>query len=384
MKRLLLLSFASLPLLVAKAQDSSNVAHQLTISGYIKDLQMLTFDKDFGNLVSGNLIHNRINFKWKPTGKITGVAEFRNRLFWGEEVKLTPGFASLLKNENEAIKMQNVWIENRSVILLTNVERLYVDYGNDKLNMRVGRQRINWGLNTIWNPNDIFNSYNFLDFDYEERAGVDAGKIRYLLNNSFNTELAYAHNGKKNGSIAALKYALNQWGFDMQFITGWYHKHPTAGLGWAGAIKEVGFKGEVQYFLTEKDSTDVLNLSMEADYMFKNGWYVNLGFLFNNRGLDRPIDNLKNIDMGLSPDNLMPTKWNITVTSSKEITPLFSINASVLYSPATDLTIFYPSFRYNIATNLDVNLVGQSVFAEQRQGFQAVNHRVFLRLKWNF
>lgn len=384
MKKLLLLWVTLLSALIAKAQDSTAVIHKLTVNGYIKDLQTLTFDKDFSDLVAGNLIHNRINIKWKPSEKITGAAEFRNRLFWGEEVKLTPGFASLLRNENEAIDMQKIWIENKSMVLLTNVERLYFDYGNDKLNVRVGRQRINWGVNTTWNPNDIFNSYNFLDFDYEERPGVDAGKIRYLFNNSFNTEFAYAYTGKKNGSVAALKYALNQWNYDMQFITGWYHNHLTAGAGWAGSIKDAGFKGEVQYFFAGKDSLDHLNLAFEGDYMLKKGWYLNLGFLFNNRGLDRQASNWNNLELGLSPENLMPTKWNIIVTSAKEITPLLSVNISFLYSPATNLTIFYPSFQYNIATNLDVNLVWQSFFAEQTLKYEAVNHRCFLWLKWNF
>src|SRR6185437_10613738 len=174
------------------------------------------------------------NIKWKPSAQLTGDAEFRTRLIWGDEVQLTPGFVSLLRNENEAIDMQKIWIENRSMVLLTNVERLYLDYGNDKFNIRIGRQRINWGVATTWNPNDIFNSYNFLDFDYEERPGVDGSKARYQFSDSFNTELAYAYTGKKNGTVAALKYTLNKWGYDMQLITGWYHAHPTVGAGWAG------------------------------------------------------------------------------------------------------------------------------------------------------
>jgi len=384
MKKLLLLCFTLLPALIVNAQDSAVIPHKLTINGYIKDLQTLTFNKDLSDLTAGNLIHNRINVKWKPSGKIAGVAEFRNRLFWGEEVRLTPGFTSLLRNKNEAADMQKIWIENRSMVLLTNVERLYFDYGYNKLNVRIGRQRINWGVNTTWNPNDIFNAYNFLDFDYEERPGADAGKIRYLLNSSANMEFAYTYTGKRNGSVAALKYALNKWNYDMQLITGWYHNQLTAGVGWAGSIKDAGFKGEVQYFFTGKDSVEHLNLALEGDYMFKNGWYLNLGVLFNNRGLNRPVDNWNNLDLGLSPANLMPTKWNLIVISTKEISPLLSGNVSILYSPGTDLTIFYPSFQYNIATNLDVNLVWQSFYAAQGQGFGAVNHRVFLRLKWSF
>lgn len=384
MKKLVAIGFIFSFAIAANAQDSTATSKKLTINGYVKNLQTLTFDKDFSDLISDNTIHNRVNIKWMPTTRLTADAEFRTRLIWGDEVKLTPNFVSLLRNQNEAINMQKIWIENKSLVLLTNVERLYLDYGNDQLNIRIGRQRINWGVATTWNPNDIFNSYNFLDFDYEERPGVDGAKTRYLFSSSFNTELAYTYTGKKNGNVAALKYALNKWGYDMQLITGWYHTHPTIGAGWAGSIKDAGFKGEAQYFFPGQDSTGHLNLTLQGDYMFKKGWYINLGLLFNNRGLNTPLNNWSNLNLGLSPENLMPTRWNIIATTMKEITPLLSANLSVLYAPGTNLLILYPFFRYNLATNLDADLVWQSFFAEQEHVFEAVNHISFFRLKWSF
>jgi hypothetical protein len=368
----------------ANAQDSTTLPKKLTISGYIKDLQTLTFDKNFKELISGNLIHNRINMKWKPSDKVNAVAEFRNRLFWGEEVKLTPNFASLLKNDNELVNLQTAWIKNKSLVLHTNVERLYVDYKGNDWNVRLGRQRINWGITTTWNPNDIFNTYNFFDFDYEERPGVDGGKMQYIFSNTFNTELAYINTCKKDGSIAALKYSLNKWNYDMQLITGWYNGHPTLGAGWAGYIKDAGFKGEVQYFFGSKDSSDHFNMSFEGDYMFKKGWYLNMGLLFNNHGLYKPVTDWNTINLKFSPENLMPTKWNIIVTTAKEITPLLSANISMLYAPGTNLLILLPSFQYNMATNLDVNLVWQSFLTQIDNNFEAVNHHCFLRMKWSF
>jgi hypothetical protein len=384
MKRLPPIFFALLIVMFTNAQDSSALPKKLTINGYVKDLETFSVDKDFKNLVTGNLVHNRLNVKWKPTDKITGAAEFRNRLYWGQEVRQNPDFASQLRNENEKANLQWAWIKNKSMVLHTNVERLYFDYQDTELNVRIGRQRINWGLTSTWNPNDIFNVYNFLDFDYEERPGVDGGKFQYNFSSSFKAELAYAHTGKKDGDVAALKYSFNKWNYDMQFITGWYNAHPTLGAGWAGYIKDAGFKGEAQYFFGSKDSTDHFNMSIEGDYMFKKGWYVNLGFLFTNHGLDKAVNNWDTINLKLSPENLMPTKWNMILTTAKEINPLLSANISVLYAPGTNLLIFFPSIQYNLATNLDVNLVWQSFFADVKRRFEAVNHRCFLRMKWSF
>ena len=205
-----LLIFVHLICIAAYADDSISFPGHVMVHGYIKDMQVLSFNKDFKNAISSGLIHNRINLKWKPVSNITIVTELRNRVFWGEEVRLTPGFASLLRNTNEKFDLQKAWISDSSFIVHTNVERLYFNYGNDKLDIRIGRQRINWGITTTWNPNDIFNTYNFLDFDYEERPGSDGGRISYRFNNIVSIEAAYANTGIKNGNIAAAKLSLNK------------------------------------------------------------------------------------------------------------------------------------------------------------------------------
>jgi hypothetical protein len=376
---LLLIFFIS----AAFAQDSLPPLKRITVNGYIKDLQSLNFDKDFRNLVTGNLLHNRLNFKWKSTEQVTAVAELRTRLFWGEEVRLTPGFVALLRNEIEKVNMQKAWIDDESLVLHSNVERLYLDYRKEDLNVRIGRQRINWGVTTTWNPNDIFNAFNFLDFDYEERPGVDGGKVQYILSNSSSAEMAYAFSGK-SGSVGALKYSLNRWNYDMQVIAGWFNDHPTAGLGWAGYIRDTGFKGEAQYYFPTGDTSGHINLALEGDYMFKKGWYVNAGFLFNQQGLDQPVNDWTSINLKLSPENLMPTRWNFILSGAKEINPLLSANLGVLYAPGTELLIVLPSFQYSMAPNLDVNLIGQSFFAEIANDFEGVNTRLFLRLRWSF
>lgn len=367
-----------------RAQDSAEATRKFTLSGCIKNLETISFDKNFETSITDNLLHNRLNAKWKPSTHWTFVAELRNRLFWGESVKEMPGFAAQLRNENESINLQKTWIESRALVLHSNLERLNVEYHTAKFNARLGRQRINWGITTTWNPNDIFNAYNFLDVDYEERPGVDGARVQYTINNTSSAEFAYARSRNSNSSVAAAKYNLNRWGYDMQFISGWYKQHATLGAGWAGSIKEAGFKGEAQYFFANSDSIGHLNLSIEGDYMFKKGWYVNIGFLYNSQGTADPVTDWNAINLQLSPENLMPTKWNTMVTVAKEVTPLFSFNLGTLYAPGTKLLIIIPSLKYNLAANLDADLFWQSFFASMNTNFEAINHRCYLRLKWSF
>ncbi len=382
MKKLLIIVLLSGFTAVVMAQDSAAKEKKLFVNGYIKELSSISFDKDFRNNISSNLIHNRINLKWKPAERIQLTAEFRNRLFWGEEVKLVPGFSASLKNSTEAFDLQKIWIDNRGLILHSNTERLYIDIRQKKWNARLGRQRINWSMTGNWNSNDIFNAYNFLDFDYEERPGSDAVKFQYLISDLSNIELVYARANKKD--IAAARYFINKWNYDFQLIGGWYKNHITLGAGWAGSIKDAGFKGEIQYYFRNQDSAGHLNISTELDYMFKKGWYVDLALFYNNQGIHKPVSDFSKINLNLSPDNLMPTRWNGMLTVVKEFTPLFTANLAVLYSPGSNLLILLPSLQYNLATNLDAGLLWQSFFAESNGKFEAASHRAFIRLKWSF
>lgn len=284
---------------------------------------------------------------------------------------------------NEALNLQKAWINRDGFVFHTNTERLYIDLKKTKWNARIGRQRINWGMSAIWNPNDLFNAYNFLDFDYEERSGVDGVKLQYLQSDFSNIEIVYSA-AKTKQMVTAVRYFLNKWNYDLQLIAGWYKNQATLGTGWAGNIKDAGFKGEVQYYFTGKDSLDQLNITLGIDYMFKKGWYLNAGALYNSHGINEAVSNWNTINLNLSAKNLMPGKHNLLLTGRKEITPVMSASLSMVYSPGLDLLILLPGFAYTISAKLDAELIWQSYFADINNRFQAINHFGFCRIRWSF
>lgn len=382
MNRALLILFLDLLFLRSSGQDSSQKRWEL--KGYIKDLNSIVFNNDFKNIGYTNLVHNRINFKWKPFETVTGAVEIRNRFYWGDQVHEVPDFRRQLENINDAAKLSATWQTSSNSVLISNVERLWMEYRRTKWNVRAGRQRVNWGIANIWNPNDIFNAYNFLDFDYEERPGCDAFKVQYVINDLSNVEMTTALTGERHQAISAVRYFTNYKGYDLQFISGVFHKSFTAGLGWAGNISKLGYKGEGQFFLGNKDSANDINLTMEADYFFKRGWYVNSAILYNQNGLNAPVTDWSQVTFKISPTSLMPAKWNILMGCSKELTPLLSGSMNIIYSPCVNLFILYPSFKYNLMSSLDIDLVWQSLFAEMENEFQGITHAGFVRLKWSF
>ena len=366
----------------ALAQDSSQ--HKLQVKGYIKDLQSLNFLHDFSNLTTGNLIHHRLNLKWQPVKNVTAAVEVRNRLFWGEEVALVPDFSSQLRNRNEAIRLTWNAIDRDRIVLNTTIDRLWLEYARAKWNLRVGRQRVNWGIGTIWNPNDLFNTYNLLDFDYEERPGVDGLKFQYMVGEMDYVEASTSFAGENDRIIAAVRYFKNIANYDLQVTAGVYLQQPTVGFGWSGSIKETGFKGELQYFLAKGSEPEQLNAVIEADHVLSKGWYLNVSTFFNNRGATKAEEVSQISNLEFSPKNLMPTRWNNSFSVSKEFSPLITASATIIYSPPTNLTMLLPTVTYGATENIDITLVWQSFFIEQQSSYEDLAHRCFLRFKWSY
>src|SRR6476469_5118348 len=82
-------------------QDSMTQDPKWTVSGYVKEMGWLTFDKGLGNSNFTNLLHNRVNIKLKPSEMINARVEIRNRFYWGKDVEQISGFKDRLRNNYE-------------------------------------------------------------------------------------------------------------------------------------------------------------------------------------------------------------------------------------------------------------------------------------------
>ena len=341
------------------AQDTVPKIPKWSFNGYVKLVETIEFDQINQTNTSGHLIHNRLNLKWKPNSATYFVGELRNRILFGEAGSV-----------------------NDKPVFKSEIERLYTDIQVDKWNLRLGRQRVNWGIATIWNPNDIFNAYNFLDVDYEERPGSDAIKLKYNFSSFAHLELV--HSGFGKNQISAAKYFINKGGYDFQFIAGNYKGDPTIGTGWAGNMKNAGFKGEIQYYTNQNDALKQLNLTIGFDYMFKKGWYLNTGFLYNSQGLNEKLQANQYLNLQLSSKNLMPTRHNMLIMLQKDLNPLSSFGLSVIYAPNVDLLLIMPSFKFNMVQDLDADIIWQSFYINRASKFQSLNSLGFFRLRWSF
>ncbi|WAC02485.1 hypothetical protein N7U66_01880 [Lacinutrix neustonica] len=358
---------------------------QFVVSGYLKNLNEFSFMDRLDQLQWTTFLHNRLNFKYMPLEEISVRLEFRNRLFYGDNVKNIFGFSNFISQDLGPVDLSWNLIDDGSLLLNTTIDRALINYTSGNWDITLGRQRINWGMNLAWNPNDIFNTYNLLDFDYEERPGSDALRVQYYLGDFNKIEVAVKKGSAKNNHIVAALYKCNTGSYDIQLITGVYQKDWILGAGWAGNLNNAGFKGEVTYFVPYEryfNSKNTLSTSLSVDYGFKKGLYINGSILYIS-GHNEASNTLGTlVYTNLNAKNLMPFEFSGFLQCAKEFTPLFKGTFSTIYSPTNQSVIIIPSLGYSIATNWELDFTGQSFF--QFEEYKPLGNSFFARLRWSF
>lgn len=357
----------------------------LTLNGYISTLQSVTFDSLSGPLINDNLIHNRINIKGYINDHITFASEFRNRLFTGDMVRLNPAYSEMTASDQGWVDLSWNILNEQSFFLNTTIDRLWMDFNFGKFQARVGRQRINWGQTLVWNPNDIFNTYSFFDFDYVERPGSDAVRLQYYPGSSSAIEIALKADYQDRITAAAL-YRLNKWGYDLQFLAGYFNNEDfVAGAGWSGALGTVSFRGEASWFQPVKavsHATGTGIFTLGFDKAFKNNAMAQLQLMYCNEPLD--LVSFSALYSGnISTRDLAFSKFTAFGQFSYPVTPLLNIGISAMWFP--DLKGYFAgcSLDYSFAENVDFSL-----FWQHFDGIM-INSRItmnigFLRVKFSF
>ncbi|MFA9391086.1 MAG: hypothetical protein ACERKD_14850 [Prolixibacteraceae bacterium] len=375
-------------------------AQLVSVNGYIKDMQgIYLFDDPLpttnGNSIrsiSYNLVHNRIDFKVYPTPNLTVALELRNRLFSGKIVEQIPNYASLIASDDGLIDLSWNIVEDDHYFLNTAIDRVYIDYTFGNWQIRAGRQRINWGINLVWNPNDIFNAFSYMDFDYEERPGSDAVLATWYPSISSSVDVAY----KAADSIAnrawAAKYRFNKYNYDFQVLAGQAGYDYVLGAGWSGNILNFGFRGEASYFKPldeyKNQSKEGLSASVSLDYSFENSIYLHTSFLYNSLGTTEKGESFSLIDptMQLSAKKLSIGRYELFGQVSYPIGTLFNVSAAAMLNPVDWSMFVGPALGISLQDNLELYLTSQITLGDTGTEYAAMGnlYALFGRLRWSF
>lgn len=366
--------------------------------GYIKDLQSVYLFELFDNAKTNNIIHNRLAYKWYASDQFTFNWEQRTQFHAGSLVSAMndftiPGFfegyPDLVQLKEDYLNLSLTYGDWRSAYFFTNADRLWLEWAIKDFEIKIGRQRINWGMSLVWNPNDIFNSYDYVDFDYEERPGSDAVYLNYYTGSTGQISFAFQYLDSFRKSTIGLRYQFNKAGYDFQVLAAHYRENPTLGLGWAGNIKNAGFRGEA-LFIARDSLNDVFLVSMGTEYAFQSGWMVQAEVLYNSTGSSEagiPLAaSFLSVQQSAGPENLSPFKLSLFTGVVIPIHSLLQANVATIVNPLSGEYYGVASASWNCMENFELLFLAQLTQPEEvpLPNFGTFNGLLNLRLKYSF
>ncbi len=365
----------------------NNFSDVLDMRGYIKELGGLQFDRNFSDPAFSNIIHNRLNISFDASSNIQFSLEGRNRIIYNEMFKVYPGIGELLSNDDGLVDMSHVWMTEGSWIGHSEIDRLYMDWSMDNWQVRVGRQRINWGINLVSNPNDLFNTYSFFDFDYPERPGADAVRVQYFIDHLSRLQLAVSPSKDKKDMVAAAMFNFNWLNNDWQTLAGYFKDRMALGMGWAASIRGAGFKGEATWFYDVEKTEGMKRGNIVAaagfDYVFPGGTFAVVEFLYNGGYGRRPVDVFM-ITEPLRADNIMFSKYAATLSAQHSFSPVLQGGVSVMVLPDIEAGFMMPSMNYSLLRDLDLEFTGQIFLGGGGTIFEEAGSALYLSLQYSF
>ena len=376
-----LFSYAEIPgLIPEKSWD---------LNGYVKYMATNTIPNS-GDAIFDNIVHQRFNFEYRVNDQFRVNLGMRNRLLFGDSAEYSnygdfisydPGYVDLSKN----------WIDKKGMVGNSQFDRAYINWNKDDWQFRAGRFRINWGMTTVWNPNDIFNSYSIYDFDYEERPGTDAVMVSKKLGFASSIDVVFNPNKESELDSYAARYLFNQRGWDMQVLLGKSQLDYVIGVGFAGDVYGAGLRGEFSWFEPSQDSYQQEELiassvsSVEMDYRFDGtqNWVAQGSFMYISEPQD--ADNaMAYLNLPLSARTLSFTHW--TWYSSLGV-DLSSLSRLTFMNSYYDDGSFFVGVNQTYSLTDDWQLIGviqyfdgtsDSVFGENP------NTLLYAQVKWSF
>jgi hypothetical protein len=363
-----------------------------SLRGYVRETPvywqpspLLFVDNDYR---FDNLLHNRSNFRWYANDYLTYGLEIKTRLYTGQTAQILRGETGTISSGVTQFDWDYDFIDKEKTVLTSVIDRGWINISYKSSEFTIGRQRIAWGTNYVWNPIDIFNPSSPLDFDNEEIPGADALRWQLYTGPNSKMEFAYAKNDELYGMyrMLAMLVQVNKWEYDWIFMGAQKGIITYWGFAWAGSILDGGFRGELltragDFFILSEDSD--LTASISGDYTFSNTLYLHSAILYNNRGTVEDAGGY-NLLRAYQKNWLSPAKLSVFSQVAKDLTPLVRLDLSGIINPNDKSWYMGPSISWSAMTNLDVTFTGLLFGGDQFTEFGDNGEILMARIKYSY
>ena len=349
-----------------------------------------------------NTMQVRLNLSWYPSANIETSIQTRNLLLYQKNIRISQLFMQNLSTSTYYFDMKAEWQEKDDWYAATEIDRLFINWTYNDLEVIAGRQRIAWGTCLVWNPSDLFNPFNILDFDYEERPGTDAIQMQYYTGPLSQFNMAVTPGRTRYDVIYAARYVTNYNNYDFAMIAGWQKNSLRLAGNWAGQLFDGGFRGEILYtrpdisfqtigltdgwpgfeLISRELSDPYWTIALSYDYTFENSFYLHTECLYNGLGTTDKAGH-RQFEIHITGE-LSPARYSLFQEFAYQLTPLLRGDFFIIFNPSDHSWIAAPSIQYSLATNWEAYLLVFPSGGEPGSEYGGYPTQYFARVKYAF
>jgi hypothetical protein len=374
--------------------------------GYVKNLLTYAdgdiegYPIEFGRWQNSSQL--RFNTFYYPSDDLVASGQTRTLLIYQKDQKQVRQFQNELVTSSYYFDLKFEWLKGDDIYGFTEIDRLYLNWRRQDWEVILGRQRIAWGTCLVWNPTDLFNPFDILDFDYEERPGTDALQVQYYTGPLSQLNLSVTPGRTRYEVIYAGRYVANRWNYDVALIAGWQRNSLRLATNWAGQLFDGGFRGEILYtdpnmeyrtfnpaatsitdlYIDREVKDPFWTVALSYDYTFSNSFYIHTEYLYNGLGTTGK-GGARRFDI-IFTGELTPARQSIFQEFAYQLTPLLRGDFFIIFNPNDKSWLAAPSLQYSVATNWELYFLMFPSGGEVGTEYGGFPNQYFARVKYAF
>lgn len=245
----------------------------------------------------------RPKFTWSPNENYTFYGAYALSVDW--QKKSLPIFTlpktkqayRVLDLDEELYNSDRDNQKSSRFLVNQNLDRFYVSYSKNALNLNVGRAPIAFGSSKIINPTDVLTPISYQTLDKEERVGIDTVRMNYSLGALSLLDIGYVLGHKMDFSESAVftRLKTNVWATDVSVMLMNFQENLMAGIDLSRSIGKASSWLESAYVVPKFFNNDekgnlknYLRTTIGVDYKLTEAIYSYIEYHYNGAGVSDP------------------------------------------------------------------------------------------------
>ena len=317
----------------------------LKLKGSYKNLNFNTHRQTTGDLIEANL--NRLRTQWDA--KLLKI--FSAQVIWDNELIFGNYIDSEIFAARQALRdqpygdLEYEFYQRNNVFYGQNLYRAFGEVNLGILDVRVGRQKIDWGIMRLFSPGDLFHPLPIFDVEKSERVGATAAQVTLTPWDGTKLGAVYAFDQDPDRTRIAGRLTRTMGHFDVSAFGGKFLRDHIAGMDVTGDLLKAGVRGEF-YFNDADVGDNFIQAAAGVDYGFANTLYLAAEYFYNGQGTNNPLTAPLSLP---SAAQIRSVHKNFVGFQMKyELTPLWTVSAMDIIDMNGGSTFLNPETKYSL------------------------------------